>query len=340
MRLDVSLLGLALSLVACTRAPANDGDGDPVDAGVDAPPGVGCTPLSPRAVAPEAFVGPTGLQNRITGFIDGAQQSLDVAMYLFTVDAIADRIVAAKQRGVDVRVLFDPDHAGNGGARSTLSAGGVQHRNAPALYSFSHAKYMIADSARALIMSANFNADAMTRERNYGIIDRDPDDVADLQAIYDMDWAAGGGEAPRPADLACTRLVVSPNNAKPRLLELINAASTTLEVEALYVSEFQIRDAIGAAKQRGVTVRVILEATSDNAETRSYFMGIGIPVHDTGGFYNHAKLIIADGIVFVGSENFSQTALTRNREIGAFVFEPGPAAVVKQQFETDWSSTQ
>jgi phosphatidylserine/phosphatidylglycerophosphate/cardiolipin synthase-like enzyme len=331
---------LALTLVACTRSGAeHDDDASDVDAGPDGPAGVGCTPTSPRSVAPEAFVGPTGLQSRITGFIDDAQQTLDVAMYLFTVDAIADRLVSAKQRGVAVRVLFDPDHEGNSGARSTLTSGGVQHRNAPSLYSFSHAKYMVADGATALIMSANFNVDAMSSERNYGIIDRDADDVADLQAIFEMDWAAGGGEPPKPADLACTRLVVSPNNSKTRLIELIDSATATLEVEALYVSELGVRDAIGRAKQRGAEVRVILEATSDNAETRSYFTGLGIPVHDTSTFYNHAKLIIADGVVFVGSENFSQTALTRNREVGALVFEPAPAQVIRQQFDTDWSNT-
>jgi phosphatidylserine/phosphatidylglycerophosphate/cardiolipin synthase-like enzyme len=189
----------ALSLVACTRSGVDQGDDAPeVDAGDDGPAGVGCTPTSPRAIAPEAFVGPTGLQSRITGFIDSAQQTLDVAMYLFTVDAIADRLVAAKQRGVAVRVLFDPDHEGNSGARSTLTSGGVQHRNAPSLYSFSHAKYMVADGATALIMSANFNVDAMNNERNYGIIDRDAGDVADRSDLR-MDWAAGGGEPPKPA---------------------------------------------------------------------------------------------------------------------------------------------
>jgi phosphatidylserine/phosphatidylglycerophosphate/cardiolipin synthase-like enzyme len=336
MRLSHALVALSLAACTTTATQGDDDDGP----GVDANPGVGCTALAPRSVEPELFVAPVGLQARITGFIDGAQQTLDVQMYLFTVTAIADRIVAAKQRGVAVRVLLDPDHAGNANARSKLTAGGVAHRNAPTIYSFSHAKYMIADGARALIMSANFNVDAMDRERNYGIIDRDPEDVADLQAIYNMDWAAGGGEAGQPADLSCTRLVVSPNNAKQRIVELIDSATATLEVEALYVSELTVRDAIGAAKQRGVTVRVILEGSSDNAETKAYFTGLGIPVHDASGFFLHAKLVIADGVVFVGSENFSQTALTKNREVGALVFEPGPAALAKQQFDTDFASTQ
>jgi phosphatidylserine/phosphatidylglycerophosphate/cardiolipin synthase-like enzyme len=52
----------------------------------------------------------------------------------------------------------------------------------------------------------------------------------------------------------------------------------------------------------------------------------------------HAKLIIADGVVFVGSQNMSVTALTQNREVGAFVFEPTPAQVAITQFASDWAA--
>ncbi|MBA3817923.1 MAG: hypothetical protein H0X17_03455 [Deltaproteobacteria bacterium] len=334
------VIALVLGLLGC-RAGGGGETGDdapPIDAAADAP-GPGCWALSPRTVPPEPFVGPTGLQNRLFALIDGAQTQIDVSMYLFTATAIADRLIAAKNRGVAVRVLFDPDHEGNANVRTRLTSGGVTHRNAPTIYSFVHAKYLVIDGKAALIMSANFNPDAMTNERNYGLVTRDADDVADAQAIFNMDWAAGGGEPAQPADLACTRLVVSPNNAKARIVELIESAQATLEVEAMYVAEDTVRTAIGAAKLRGVAVRVILETGSDNAETRSYFTGLGIPVHAPGSFFLHAKLIIADGVAFVGSENFSLTALTKNRELGAMVFEPAAAAVIKQQFDADWAAT-
>lgn len=154
-----------------------------------------------------------------------------------------------------------------------------------------------------------------------------------------MDWAAGGGEAPKPADLACTRLIVSPNNARLRVLELIEGATTTLEVEALYASETNVRNAIGDARARGVDVRVILEATMDNEDTIAFFRGKGIDVHNASTFSLHAKLIVADGVAFIGSENYSLTSLTKNREVGALIFEPTQAAVITTQFDADWAST-
>jgi phosphatidylserine/phosphatidylglycerophosphate/cardiolipin synthase-like enzyme len=335
MRLSLALV----ALIGCGTPASNMGDDEPpVDAAPDAP-GPGCWGLSPRTAQPETFVGPTGLQPRLTALIDGATQSLDVQMYLFTVTALADRIIAAKNRGVAVRVILDPDHDGNVTVRNKLTAASVPTRNAPALYSFSHAKYLFIDGKAAVIMSLNFNVDAMSSERNYGMITRDPDDLADTKAIFDMDWAAGGGEAPKPADLACTRLVVSPNNAKQRIVDFVKSAKTTLDVEAMYVSDDGVRAAIVDAKKRGVTVRVILEDSSDNTDVRALFVANGIPVHAPGSFFLHAKLLIADGVAFVGSENFSITALTKNRELGAFVFEPAPAAVIQQQFDADWAAT-
>ncbi len=328
-------VSLLLALVACNGGEGMGDDGPPVDARPDADT-MGCSPMSPRSVAPETFVGPTGLQPRLVALIDGATTTLDIHMYLWTVRALADRVVAAKRRGVAVRVILDPDSPGNDAVRPTLMNGNVPTRNATPLYSFSHAKYMVIDGNRVVIMSMNFNVDAMNNERNYGMVDRDPKDVADVQKLFTMDWAAAGGEPAQPADIACTRLIVSPNNAKARLVEFIESATSTLEIAVMYLSEDSVRMAIGAAKMRGVNVRVLLSEAND--VSIPYLRGLQIPVKIANGYYLHAKLIVADGVVFVGSENMSLTSLTKNREVGALVFEPAAAAVINTQFESDWST--
>jgi cardiolipin synthase A/B len=327
---------VALSLVACRP----DNSADDVDAAViqpDAPDGTGCTALTPRSQPPEAFIGPTGLEAKMGALIDGAKSTLDIQMYLFTVDALADKVVAAKNRGVTVRVMLDPDHEGNINVKPTLTAGGVNWKNAPSLYSFAHAKYLIVDKAQAVIMSMNWNVDAMRNERNYGLVDRDIEDIADVQSIFDADWALTTGTSNQPANLGCTRLIVSPTNAKTRLIEHINSATTTLDVEVMYISEVSIRDAIGAAKNRGVTVRVIVNEPTDDSIV--YLKSLGIPVKTPATFFLHAKLIIADQVAFVGSENMSFTSLAKNREVGALAFEPSTFAPIKAQFDADWASS-
>ncbi|MBL0212667.1 MAG: hypothetical protein IPQ07_02155 [Myxococcales bacterium] len=331
------LLVASLALGSACRTDGNADDG-PADASADAVDGVGCTALTPRSVPLEAFIGPTGLQQRMTALIDSAQSTLDVQMYLFTVKPLADRIVAAKQRGVQVRVILDPDEPGNAAVEPILMSGGVTFRQATPLYTYSHAKYLIVDRATVAIMSMNFNVDAMSNERNHGVIDKDPEDVADVISIFEMDWAAAGSEPPKPANLGCTRLIVSPNNAKQRIIEHINSAKTTLELELMYLSETSVRNAVGQAKARGVAVRVILEDPTD--ESVAYLTGLGIPVKfPPTSIFLHAKLIVADGVPFVGSENMSLTSLSKNRELGVLVLEPAGQAIIKQSFESDWTAS-
>lgn len=327
---------LALALVACRTD--NSDEPDAATNTADAPDGTGCTALTPRTQALESFVGPTGLEARIGAMIDGAKSSIDVQMYLWTVKGLANKLVAAKDRGVAIRVILDPDEAGNINVTPILSSGGIAWKNAATLYTYSHAKYLVIDKTQAVIMSMNFNVDAMLNERNYGVVDRDPEDIADVQAIFEYDWMlANGATGLTPANLSCTRLVVSPTNSKQRLVEHIASATTSLDVEVMYISELAIRTAITDAKSRGVTVRVIIEDPQD--ESVPVFKSLGIPVKTPNSFYLHAKLLIADQVAFVGSENMSYTSLTRNREVGVLAFEPTALAPIKSQFDADWNTS-
>src|ERR1041385_2345246 len=148
----LSVWFLALSIVTACRSENAGDDGTP-DAAVDAPDGTGCLATTPRTTALNTFVGPSGLQPRLSTLIDSSQSTLDVQMYLFTVTALAQKIVAAKQRGVAVRVILDPDEAGNQAVTPTFTSGGVTWKNASTIYTFSHAKYLIIDHAQAVIMS-------------------------------------------------------------------------------------------------------------------------------------------------------------------------------------------
>ncbi len=333
------LLVVMLAAAACGR----DAPGQSADASVDAPDGTGCMPTTPRTQPVETFVGPTGLQARLGALIDSAKTSLDVQMYLFTVKDLANRIASAKQRGVAVRVILDPDEAGNNAVEPTFTTAQIPWRNATTLYTYSHAKYLIIDRATAVIMSMNFNLDAMNNERNYGMVDKDAEDVADLQLVFDQDWALANGMTPPAPDLSCTRLIVSPVNAQQRLYSLIQGTQHTLDIETLYITDSSLRNAVVAAANRGVTVRVILEDPSDqasNTDATTTFKNAGIPVkYATTQFYLHAKLIISDSVAFVGSENLSPTALQHNREVGALAFEPPAVQPIQAQFDSDWNAT-
>ncbi len=328
------LIVTALTLVACRGGDPADPDGG--DDAPDAAAGIGCSLTEPRATATEVFIGPTGLQTRLAGYIDSAQDSLWIQMYLFTVDELADRVVAAHDRGVEVRVLLDPDHEGNPDVRGQFTGAGVPVRDASSMFEFSHAKYLVIDGDTAVIMSANFNYGATTSERNYGAVVTDPEDLADLVAIFDSDWTQQGF-----ANLDCTRLLVSPVNSRMRVLQLVNAATDRLDLSVIYLSDSSVRTAVIQAHDRGVAVRVLLADTADfpdNIDTVTTLEGQGVPVRVVTSVDLHAKLILADGVALIGSQNMSSTSLSDNREVGVAVTDPGPVATIQAQFDADWAA--
>lgn len=306
------------------------------DAGLAIDAGAACDPDRPVAAAPDVVIGPTDLERQVGAQIDGATRSIDLQMYAFTRDGVANKLVAADRRGVPVRVILDQSQsAANASVRSALLAGGVEVEWAPAVFPASHAKYLVVDGDTAMIMSGNLTTSGMVDQRNAGLVDRDPTNVADLAAVFAADWA--GTTVP----LQCPRLVISPADARTRVLGLIGAARTTLDVEVYYIADVGVRTAIVAANNRGVAVRVILSApseVSDNSTTATALKAAGVPVRILARPVPHIKLLIADGqAALVGSHNLSTISLRDNREIGEIVRTPAAVTVLRTRLDGDWA---
>jgi len=320
---------------AGTTSPGGAGGGA-AGGGTGGTPPPACDPYVARPSPPELLIGPTGLQQRLLDLMAGAQSRIDLMMYQLSTTPLIYGLTGAQERGVTVRVSLDYDQYANQNAIDKLTAAGVEVRPAPAEFKHAHAKVMIVDGALAAVMSANMNSYSMQTERNYGVVDHDVQDVADLSAIFERDWAGSGD-----IDQSCTRLIVSPLNARQRLTALISGAQQSLDMAIMYLSDNQIEDAVIARAQSGVAVRVLLahpEWIDSNPATAAELSAAGIATKYLYAYELHAKLIIADGVPFVGSENLSYTSLERNREVGMLLTEPEPVGEVLSQFESDWSA--
>lgn len=338
---------LGASVTACSSANANNGGtpatsnpdaggGTDEDAGPDKTlPPESCDPYQARVTTPELYIGPTGLESKVVAIIESAQKSIDLSIYEIDRKPIVDALVAAQKRGVTVRVVMDKNE--NAPARSTLKAAGIEVHDAIADYPYFHVKTMIVDADRALVASFNFNSYSMQSERNYGVLDHEADDVADLQAIFDNDFAGKG----KNVDLSCSRLVVAPINARDRLKDLIQSADKQLDMSVMYLSDGDLAAAVKARKAAGVAVRILLADPSwitDNAASAKDLAAAGIDVKYMKAYELHAKLLVTDRAAFVGSENFSSNSLDQNREIGVFVTNDEPLAGIHKQFESDWAA--
>jgi phosphatidylserine/phosphatidylglycerophosphate/cardiolipin synthase-like enzyme len=306
---------LLLFLASCNTATLKgrpDAAMDDPDTGDDA--GLGLP--FPSTSNAHVIVEPGDNGNAIVDAIAKAKTSVHMTMYLLSNNAIMNALIARKKAGVEVKVVLNktfPDPGfDNTPEFDQLAQAGVAVTWAPAAFTYTHAKCVVIDGTVVWIMTMNLTFSSPTSNREYLVVDEDPSDVAEAEAIFQADFAGSAATA--------SRLLVAPINARARLLALIGFAKQTLDVEAESMSDAGIVSALVAAKNAGVAVRVVFSDQNPSQamqQSIGFLKGAGIPVVKLSTPYQHAKVIVADGIAaYVGSENFTQNSLDSNREIG------------------------
>ena len=328
----------------CIACAAHDTPPDP--AGADAGGGDGgdppipaddfCSATDPRtrpvvvAATPEAGEAP------YLEALSAAQTSIDVAIYLMGSGGILDQLEAKARAGVAVRVILDEHKiATNQKYFDRLIAAGAQAHWSSPQFDFFHNKFFVVDGKTAVMSTGNYSKSfSIELERNFVATDHDPADVADLVALFEADWT---GQTP---NLPCTRMVISPINARERILALIASATTTLQIESMQFADPGVRDAVRARIEAGVAVRALLADANwigANAGAATFLKDLAVPVKHIP--HLHTKVLIADGVAaYVGSENLSYTSLDNNREVGVVVVEPSSIAPLTTTFESDWAA--
>lgn len=265
-------------------------------------------------------------------------------VYMLGQDGIFDVLKERAAAGVDVRVILDGNakRAFNTPAFDALAAAGVEVKWSDPKFAFMHAKSFVVDKKVAMIATGNFPKGFIADERNYVARDPDAADIRVLSAIFDADW---NGTSP---NVTCTRLLVSPINAKERLLDLIGSAKTSVLVESLALSDRDVIAAIIDRKRAGLDVRVLLadpmwDKSGNNAVTAKKLDARGIPTKmiPKSRMLVHVKSILVDGDrAYLGSENLTANSLTNNREVGLVLSDKPALQTMTTTFEGDFASAE
>lgn len=146
----------------------------------------GC--VTPRSGEPrlEAGFSPNGnALELILNAIDASQTSIQVAAYAFTSKPIAQALLKAKQRGVNVRVIADAKSSGNRYSAATFLANqGISVRT-NGNYAIFHHKFMIFDARHVQTGSFNFSAAAANRNAENVLVMWN---VPEIASVYDDEW--------------------------------------------------------------------------------------------------------------------------------------------------------
>jgi phosphatidylserine/phosphatidylglycerophosphate/cardiolipin synthase-like enzyme len=256
-------------------------------------------------------------------FMNSATKTLDMTMYEL-VDTTAEQDLAAlAKKGVVVRVILDQnsEKSSNTAAYTYLSANGVSCHWANPSYAVTHQKTITVDGATSLILTANLVSEDYATTRDFAITDTDAKDVAEIEAVFNDDFA-NGAVTPTAGD----SLIWSPNLAETDLLKFIKSAQHTLLVENEEMSNSSIVTALASRAKAAVAVTVIM--TNDKNTYSTEFQTLtkaGVKVYtypfNNTALYIHAKVMsldygYPDANAYLGSINFSTASMTKNRELG------------------------
>ena len=127
------------------------------------------------------------------------------------------------------------------------------------------------------------------------------------------------------------------------VIKYFNQATSSIHVLIYDLTLPEIRDALIAAKNRGVDVKIVMDSTQANSQYSQFanLNAAGVNVRLSRGAYEmHDKLAIIDGhIVITGSFNYTADSNYNNDENLVVLDSQALAAAYEQEFQTIWNAS-
>ena len=139
-------------------------------------------------------------------------------------------------------------------------------------------------------------------------------------------------------------LIILPDDSAKPILDAINNAEKILRIKMFTFSDPALLKAVIAAHQRGVKVRVMLNAArrsgqDDNKMVRKALIKAGVEVKDSNpafGVTHEKSMSVDDSLAFVKSLNWDTENLTETRDYAVITDHKKGVTEVVECFEADW----
>lgn len=303
-----------------------------------------------------------------------AKVSIGLTSYIFLADEAGrpfiDALVAAKNRGVEVRVIIDGIGSGYffSMAGFLLARGGVRvarfmHSWLPWRTAFlnlrNHKKILVVDGRRGFIGGLNISAHNLktagprvaVRDMHFEVTGPV---VAQIAEAFVVDWEFATGEelqgetwfpAPVESGPALARVITSgPDQDIEKIefmfLQAIGTAQHSVKIITPYfLPDERLVAALELAAMRGVDVDIVIPENSDHLVMDWAVMAhiaplliAGVRIWRAPQPFEHSKLMTIDGgWSLVGSANWDQRSLRLNFELNMEVYDPDFTALLSEK---------
>lgn len=264
------------------------------------------------------------LCKEVVSLINSTNSTLDMAIYDWNnIPEIINALNNAKARGVTLRVIYDKRTGDNfypeteEFVKTLENVRSDEIEGSKTLTSMlMHNKFIISDRKKLLTGSMNFSTTGLSgfNANNIAIINS-----PEMAGYY------------TPQD----------KTVENALVPLINSAQNYIYLPVFVITHNSMTDALIKAHNRGVEVKIILDATATRTthSTHSVLRNAGIPLktENYAGKIHNKSMIIDDKYIVTGSMNFSNSGENKNDENCVIIENPELAKFYKGWFIFIWN---
>jgi phosphatidylserine/phosphatidylglycerophosphate/cardiolipin synthase-like enzyme len=298
---------------------------------------------------PEYHAG--GIDQQLVAFIDGATRTVDIAIYDFDLENVANALASAAGRGVRVRMVTDTDTLTNDDPKIVKAFSIVRKAKIPIVDdqrpAIMHDKFVVVDEAAVWSGSWNFTDGDTYRLNNNAI----RIESAELAQNYTTEFEQMFVErkfgpnklssTPHPTmNIAGVRVenYFSPRErVTDRIVSRLQRAEQSIHFLAFSFTSKPIGGALIERVQAGVEVQGVVETTGSETDSSMFrpMKSAKVDVLQDGNPYvmHHKVFIIDRKTVIFGSFNFSNNAERDNDENLLIVDDPALAQAFEAEFQ-------
>jgi phosphatidylserine/phosphatidylglycerophosphate/cardiolipin synthase-like enzyme len=290
-----------------------------------------------------------GLDETIAASVADAQHTIDVAIYEFDRQPLADALAAAHARGVAVRLVTDSDTVGEDGIGIVEEAGiPVVEDDRSAIM---HDKFMVIDQSVVWTGSMNYTMTDVYRNDNNLLRLTSSRLAANYATEFDEMFTGHQFGTTSPENTPNPKVSIdgslvetyfaAEGDTASHVIEAIRGAQDSIEFMAFTFTHDEIGQAVIERAQAGVQVRGVFEQQQAEGccpEVLRAMQEAGLNVRLDGNPYKlHHKVIVIDRqIVITGSYNFTAAAENSNDENLLILHNADIAGAYGQEFERVW----
>jgi phosphatidylserine/phosphatidylglycerophosphate/cardiolipin synthase-like enzyme len=290
---------------------------------------------------------PDDTGKEIIDAIESARESILVKMFLFSDPGLINALIAAKNRGIKIKVMLNPARRNgeeeNEDTRRILEEAGIEVRDSNPEFTITHEKSMVIDDRLAFIKSLNWETKNLTETRDYAIITYHPHEVKEIILCFEADWHRINFDPGENMNL-----IWCSNNGRTRIAKFIDEAKHTLFVQNERFQDLVIIERLVHAASRGVKVHVMarpphtlkMEKLLEGVGGLRIMDDVGIKIHKLKYLKLHGKMLLADGCrAIIGSINLTPGSFDHRRELAIEVHDADVIERLQKIAHYDWENS-